>query len=118
MKIRSITMTLLLALVVGNALGHGNKVHVSGILEKINADSVVVKSNEGKSVEVKLAVGTSYVERINNQDKPALVSDLVLGDMLYIHATPKDNGLEADDIKFAHRAGAKAAASASPKPKT
>jgi len=118
MRIRSVTMTLLLGLVVGNAFGHGNKVHVSGILEKINTDSVVVKSSEGKSVEVKLAAATVYVERINSQDKPAKVSDLVLGDMLYIHATPKGNALEADDIKFSHRAGAKAAAPAAPKPKS
>jgi hypothetical protein len=118
MKIRFITVALLLALAVGNAFGHGNKVHVSGILEKINADSVMVKSNEGKSVEVKLAAATVYVERINNQDKPAKVSDLAIGDMLYIHATPKDNGLEADDIKFAHRAGGKTAAPATPKPQS
>jgi len=118
MRFRSITIALLLALTVGNAFAHGDKKHVSGILEKINADSVLVKLNDGKSIEVKLVASTVYVERVNNQDKPAKGSDLALGDMVYIHATPKENALEADDIKFSHRAAAKAAAPASPKPKS
>jgi uncharacterized protein DUF5666 len=117
MRFRSITIALLLALAAGTASAHGNKVHVLGTLEKINGDSVLVKTKEGKTVEVKLAASTVYVERSQNQDKPAKMSDLALGDLVVIHATPKDNTLEADEIKFSLPRAPKAAAPASPKPK-
>jgi uncharacterized protein DUF5666 len=118
MKLRCILIAMLLALAAGNAFAHGNKVHVLGTLEKINADSVQVKTKEGKSVEVKLAASTVYVERSNNQDKPAKLSDLAVGALVVIHATPKDNSLEADEIKFSILAATKVAVPASPKPKS
>ena len=127
MKLRSSLIVLLLALAASAAIAHGNKVHVLGTLEKINADSVVVKTKDGKSVEVKLAASTVYLSHTINQDKnarlshmpgqdkPAKISDLAVGDMVVIHATPKDNALEADQIKFSVPATPKAAA---PKPKS
>jgi len=114
MKIRWISIGLLLALAAGSVFAHGNKVHVLGTLEKVNSDSVVVRTKAGKSVEVKLAASTVFVERTNNQDKPAKLSDLAAGDLVVIHATAGDNGLEADQVRFSVPAASKAAA---PKPK-
>jgi len=118
MKFRWISIVLLLVLAAGIVFAHGNKVHVLGTVEKVNSDSVVVKTKEGKSVEVKLAASTVYVERNNNQDKPAKLSDLVPGDLVVIHATSKDTGLEADQVRFSVPAAPKAGAPAAPKPKS
>ena len=130
MKLRSSRIALLLALAASAAFAHGNKVHVLGTLEKINADSVVVKTKDGKSVEVRLAASTVYLCHTVNQDKnarlsdmpgqdkPAKISDLAVGDMVVIHATPKDNALEADQIKFSVPTTPKVVAPAAPKPKS
>lgn len=88
------------ALLAGVVLAHGDKKHIVGTLEKVNADSVVVKTAAGKSVEVKLLASTMYVSRVGNEDKPAGVSDLAVGDRVVIHATPKGETLEATEIKF------------------
>jgi hypothetical protein len=118
MKIRRISIALLLALAAGSVFAHGNKVHVLGTLEKVNSNSVVVKTKAGKSVEVKLAASTVFVERINNQDKPAKLSDLAAGDFVVIHAAAGDNGLQADQVRFSVTAAPKAGAPAAPKPKS
>jgi hypothetical protein len=113
MKVRVFTCIALLAFAASLAFAHGDKKHVTGTVEKINADSVVVKTTEGKSVEVKLAPSTVYVSRVGNEDKPAAVSDLVVGSRVVIHATPKGETLEADQIKFSP---ARATAGTKPKP--
>ena len=100
MKIRWISIVLLLGLAAGSVFAHGDKVHVLGTLEKVNSDSVVVRTKAGKSVEIKLAAATVFVERINNQDKPAKLADLAAGDFVVIHATARDSGLEADQVRF------------------
>jgi Domain of unknown function (DUF5666) len=117
MKLRLSTLALLFALAAGTAFAHGNKVHVSGTVEKSSADSLVVKTADGKSVEVKFAASTVFVSRSNNVDKPAKASDLAAGDLVVIHATPKDNILEADEIKFSVPATGKPAMPAPAKPK-
>jgi hypothetical protein len=118
MKIRSVSILLLLALAAGSVFAHGNKVHVVGTVEKTNSDSLVVRTKDGKSVEVKLAASTVFVERANNQDKPAKLSDLAAGDFVVIHATAGDNGLEADQVRFSVPVAPKATAPAAPKPKS
>ena len=118
MKIRMISILLVLALAAGIVSAHGNKVHVVGTVEKANSDSLVVKTKDGKSVEIKLAASTVCLERINNQDKPAKMADLAAGDFVVIHATPKDTGLEADQVRFSRPGAPKAAAPAAPKPKS
>ena len=117
MKIRWISILLLLALAAGAVFAHGGKVHVVGTVEKTNSDSVVVKTKEGKSVEVKLMDSTVYFKRNNNQDKPAKLADLATGDFVVIHATPKDTGLEAGQVRFSRPVAPKAAAPAAPKAK-
>lgn len=114
MRARMLAVGLLLALGGGLTLAHGSKVHIRGTIEKISADSVQVKTPDGKTVEVKLAASTLYVlhaneertspqagvRRLGDEDKPAKVSDLAVGDLVVIHATPKGSALEADEVKF------------------
>src|ERR1700686_3278964 len=118
MKLRISSLALLFTLAMGTAFAHGNKVHVRGTVEKISVDSVVVKTADGKSVEVKIAASTVFLSRANNEDKPAKAGDLAAGDLVVIHATPKDNILEADEIKFSGPAAAKRTTPAPQKPKS
>src|ERR1700687_267120 len=118
MKVRLSLLALLFALATGTAFAHGNKVHVRGTVEKINADSVVVKTADGKSVEVKIAASTVFLSRANNEDKPAKAGDLAAGDLVVIHAPPKDNILEADEVKFSVVGAVKRATPAPAKPNT
>jgi Domain of unknown function (DUF5666) len=98
MKRQIVSLLALVALMASVGFAHGDKKHVLGTLEKINADSVVVKQADGKSVEVKLVSGTMYVSR---DGKAAKLSDLAVGDRVVIHATPNgDSSLSADEIKF------------------
>ena len=108
MKMKIISMIGMLALAATVMFAHGDKKHVMGTLEKINADSVVVKQADGKSVEVKLVGSTVYVSRVGTVDKPAKFADLAVGETVVIHATPKGEELEADEVKFSGAArGAK-----------
>ena len=118
MKIRVVSLGLFLVLMVALTPAHGNKVHVRGTIEKINTDSVVVKTTDGKSVEVKFGASTVFLVRANNEDKPAKAGELAAGDLVVIHATPKDNGLEADEIKFSVPGASKPGATAAAKPKS
>jgi hypothetical protein len=112
-KHRIVSLLAVVALTATIAFAHGDKKHVMGTLEKINADSVVVKQADGKSVEVKLVSGTMYVTR---DGKASKLSDLAVGDRVVIHATPTGETLSADEIKFS-APGAATAAAAPAKPK-
>ncbi len=126
MKIRLLTLALALAFSGGAALAHGNKVHVKGTVERIGPDSIQVKTLDGKTVEVKVVASTVYVLHTppkagdppdTNENKPAKLADLAVGDAVVIHASPKDGSLEADEVKFSSPASNKMA-SAAPKPKS
>jgi hypothetical protein len=84
----------------------------------MDANSVVVKTKDGKSVEVKLVAATVYLVRSDKVDKPAKLSELAIGDLVVIHATSKDSTLEADEIKFSVPSAPKAATPAITKPKS
>lgn len=112
-----IALAASLALSAGIAFAHGTKVHVRGTVERVSPDSLVVKTADGKSVEVKIVASTVFLSRSNNEDKPAKASDLATGDLVVIHATPKDKNLEADEVKFSVPTASKPAASAPAKPK-
>jgi len=127
MKIRPLIVAGLLILASCAVFAHGNKVHVVGTLDRINPDSVVVKTKDGKTVEVKLLASTVYVMHVADNsakasgpddNKPAKLSDLAVGNLVVIHATPKDNLLEADEIKFSVPAAVKPAMPATAKPKS
>ena len=90
----------ILAVAASVTLAHGDKKHIIGTVEKIGTDSVVVKTAAGKSVEVKLVASTMYVSRIGNEDKPAKLADLTVGDRVVIHATPRGETLEANEVRF------------------
>jgi hypothetical protein len=97
MKLRWIVL-LLAILVTLPAFAHGDKKHVIGTIEKISPESVMVKTQDGKSVEVKLVPTTAYV---SNDGKPAKFADVTVGQRVVIHATPKGTELIADELKFA-----------------
>lgn len=125
MKAKWLTFALALVFAGGAAFAHGDKVHVKGTVEKIGGDSLQVRTPEGKTVEVKLLASTVYILHNRskpgdapdaNEDKPAKLSDLAVGDAVVIHATPKDGNLEAQQIKFSAPNSNKMASAAS-KPK-
>jgi len=97
MKFRWIVL-LLSVLLALPTFAHGDKKHVIGTIEKISPESVMVKTQDGKSVEVKLAATTVYVA---NDGKPAKFADVAVGQRVVIHATPKGKELIADELKFA-----------------
>src|SRR6202166_4388542 len=92
---------------------HGDKKHVIGTIEKLNSGSVTVKTRDGKSVQVKLVPSTVYVARVAPAESPAALSDLAVGENVVIHATPKGDDLEADEVRFS-TAGASGSASSKP----
>jgi hypothetical protein len=113
MKLRFVWLLAFAALFVCTAVAHGDKKHVMGTIEKISADSVVVKTADGKSVEVKVASATIYVSR---DGKASKLSDLAVGQRVVIHATPEGDTLTADEIKFSPAGAAAGASAAKPKP--
>jgi len=118
MKLSASLLALLFVFVAGNAFAHGEKIHVSGTVEKISAESMLVKTRDGKSVEVKLVASTVYISHADlSEDKPAKLSEIAVGNLVVIHATSKNNALEADEIKFSVPASPKAAVPAPAKPK-
>jgi hypothetical protein len=94
-------------------------------VEKIAADSLRVKTADGKTVEVKLVASTVYLQHMPakpgdppdaSENKPAKLADIAVGEAVVIHATPKDGTLEADEVKFSV-AGSSKGASTATKPK-
>jgi hypothetical protein len=106
--LRLFSLLAVFAICMAPVYAHGDKKHVVGTLEKVSADSVTVKTSDGKSVEVKLVSSTMVVTR---EGKPAKVSDLAAGERVVIHATPSGDTLSADEVKFSP---ANAAASSKP----
>ena len=110
LSLRSLLLVLAMALAASAVLAHGDKKHVVGTVEKVSADSVTVKTADGKSVEVKLIAATTYVSHSGSVDKPAKLADVHVGDRVVIHATPKGDTLEAAEVRFSS-GGAPAAGS-------
>ncbi len=126
MKTRWLILATIISLVYGSALAHGSKVHVRGTIGKIAADSLQIKTQDGRTMEVKLAASTVYVLHVAqkqgqsspaSEDKPATLADLAVGDLVVIHATPKGDALEADEVKFSLPNVGKVTPSAAQKPK-
>lgn len=121
MKGKWITLTLALMFAAGIAWAHGNKVHIRGKIAKVGTDSLQVKTVDGKSVDVKLVASTVYIQHMavkpgepsdTNDNRPAKLADVAVGDAVVIHATPKDGTLEADEVKFSALESNKVAAAA------
>src|SRR4030095_8237310 len=96
MKLRW-TVLFFALLVALPALAHGNKKPVLGTSEKLSTESIPVKTQDGKSVEIKLASTTAYLTSAN---KPAKFSDLAAGQRVVVHADPKGSDLIAATVKF------------------
>jgi len=124
MKTRLLSIMAFAAFLSGASFAHGNKVHVRGTIEKVGAESIQVKTPDGKSVEVRLTASTVYLLHAvtkppdASSDQPAKATDLAVGDLVVIHATPKGDGLEADEIKFSVPSPNKSAPAAAQKPKS
>jgi hypothetical protein len=114
MRFQFVPLLAFIALFAVAAMAHGDKKHVIGTLEKINADSVVVKTADGKSVEVKLVATTMYVSR---DGKASKLADLAVGERVVIHATPQGETLSADEVKFSPPGSASSAGAPATKPK-
>ena len=110
MKVRTVAILFSL-LFAAAAFAHGDKKHVMGVLEKVSADAISVKTADGKSVEVKLAPTTMYVLRDGKTQEgtPAKFADLAVGQRVIVHATPSGNDLIAAEVKFAPVGSAPAA---------
>ena len=104
MRKRLLWVASLLFLLALTTYAHGDKKHVVGTIEKISGDSVVVKTADEKQVEVKLIGSTIFILKTGAQEKPAKASDLAVGDRVVIHATPKGETLEANEVKFSKQA--------------
>jgi hypothetical protein len=101
MRIRAIfPAAILLSLLAVLSFGHGDAVHVLGTVTKVSASSITVKAADGKSTEVRLVPSTVYVLHSVSADQPAKAGDVRVGDLVVIHATPKNEGLEASEVKF------------------
>ena len=121
---KGIILALALAFAAVGAFAHGNKVHIRGKVEKVGPDSLQVKTVDGKSVEVKLVASTVFVQHMavkpgepadTNDNRPAKLADVAVGDMVVIHATPKGQSLEADEVKFSAPESNKVASAGKPK---
>jgi hypothetical protein len=112
-KTKMYALLVIIGLAASVTLAHGDKKHIVGTVEKVGADSVLVKTAAGKSVEVKLIGSTVFVSRVGNEDRPAKQADLAVGDRVVIHATPRGETLEANEVRFS--APSSSAATAKPR---
>jgi len=112
-KVFSRTVALVLGmLAAGGALAHGKDgVHLLGTLEKREGTTLVVKTREGKSVEV-MTAGDTKVERAGTAIS---AEQLRVGERVVVHAKKMSNGmLHAQLVKV----GAQSAKPAGGKPAT
>ena len=97
---RTLFLTVLLALTGAGVFAHGDQVHIGGIITSVSATAVSIKTADGKITEVKLIKNTVFIRRVQNSDQPATASDLAVGEKVFVHATPVGNTLEASEVKF------------------
>jgi uncharacterized protein DUF5666 len=112
-KTRLLLGLVTLLFVAGAACAHGDKKHLLGTVEKINNSSIVVKTTDGKSVEVKIVASTVFTQHNGAEDRTAKFTELATGNRVVIHATANGTALEADEIKFS-RPGAGAHGASAP----
>src|SRR5258708_25927814 len=93
-KSKLLSFVAMAGLLASVALAHGDKKHIVGTLEKINADSVVVKTAAGQSVEGKVVASTTYGSRIGSEDTPAQAAHFAVGDHGGIHSPPLGEALQ------------------------
>jgi len=100
---RRILLGLLMSLCSTPAFAHEGKTHVMGTVSALDAEHVIIKSREGKTVSVRLTPGTKY----QKGESRAAASDLTVGDRAVIDVSGTKASLTATEIRFAppHRNG-------------
>ncbi|MBZ5529265.1 MAG: hypothetical protein LAN71_15370 [Acidobacteriia bacterium] len=91
-----IAVALAAVLLAGGAMAHGEKKHLMGKVLLIKADSLVVESKDGKTIEVKISSSTIFLK----DEKPARLADLAIGDRVVIHTASKGLDLLAEEVHF------------------
>jgi len=91
-----LAMTIALALLAGGAMAHKDKKHLLGKVLLIKADSLVVETKDGKTVEVKLSSSTIFLK----DEKPAQLADLAIADRVVVHTVSKGLDLIAEEVHF------------------
>lgn len=78
------------------ASAHGGFEHVRGTVTKVSADSITVKTTDGKMVDVALNEKTTYARGT----AAVKVDDIKVGDRIVIDATKHDNKFVAAEVKL------------------
>ena len=92
MKVQAITLSLLFTLLCSAPVfAHEGKVHVMGTVTALDAEHVVVKDREGKTVPIRLTKDSKY--------QKGVAADLKVGDRVVIDVTGKEDDLTATEIR-------------------
>jgi len=103
---RSILATVLgLSLLSSLAIAHGGLEHVKGTVASISDTSIMVKTIDGKTVEVALDAKTTFAK----SEQPIQKTDIKVGDRVVIHAAKSGAKLTAHTVEIGTAAPAKAA---------
>jgi Cu/Ag efflux protein CusF len=89
------TAILATVLAVG-ASAHDGGEDVTGIIQKVDANTVSVKTTKGKMVDIKLAADTEYTRG----KAAAKVTDLKTGDRVVVHAMEMKGALTAHLVQL------------------
>ena len=93
---RLFSVAVLVVALASGAWAHGTDKHVMGVVTKITDTEVTVEAADKQVTVVKIAADTSFVK----SGAAASLKDLKVGDRVVIHATPKGETLEANEVKF------------------
>ena len=93
-------MSTLAVLVVlffhGQVFAHGKGTHVMGTVTALDAQHVVVKTKDGKTISIQLNSKTTY----RKGTAAATGADLKVGDRVVVDATGEGDMLTASEIRF------------------
>lgn len=78
------------------AFAHGGGMHIMGTVAVLDAQHVVVKTKEGKTMSVLVNDKTTY----RKGAAAATSADLQVGDRVIVHTTGKGDPLTAGEIRF------------------
>jgi len=78
------------------AFAHGGGLHIKGTVADLDAQHVVVKTQDGKTQSVQVTDQTTY----RKGKATATSADLKVGDRVVVHTTGKSDPLTAGEIHF------------------
>src|ERR1700726_1812249 len=94
---------LSLALLPTIATAHGGEEHVTGTVTKISDTSVIVKTTDGKTVDVRFHAKATYARG----REPVQKTDIKIGDRIVIHAAEVNEKLVAHTVGIGSATAAK-----------